>query len=57
MEIRVLGLLMGIAFVALLVVGRAQIARGVNAQAANGAVAMVLAVVLGIFFLGALLSA
>lgn len=56
MNIILLMLLLGAGFVALLLVGRSQIARGINAEVANGAMAMVLAVILGIFFMGAVLS-
>ncbi len=56
MSVLALAALTAIAFVALLLVGHNQIARGSNKQTANGAVALTLATILGAMFLAALLS-
>lgn len=45
-----------VVFVALLVGGRGQIAKGSNAQVANGAVLLALATVVGLLAVGVLLS-
>ncbi len=47
-------LLVVAAFVVLLGIGRAQIAKGSNAQVANGAVLLTLAAVVGVLALGVL---
>ncbi len=55
MNVLALAALTAIAFVALLLVGHNQIAKGSNKQTANGAVALTLATILGVM-LAALLS-
>ena len=56
MDIALVALVVTAAFVALLVVGRGQIARGANAQVANGAVLLTLATLVGALALGMVLS-
>ncbi len=56
MNIALVALRVGVAFLVLLVVGRGQIAKGANAQVANGAVLLTFAVVLGTLALGTVLS-
>lgn len=56
MSVELLALLLVIIFVALLVLGRAQIARGANPQVANGAVVLVVATVVGVLALSSIAS-
>ncbi|QIK76675.1 hypothetical protein [Nocardioides piscis] len=56
MDIALVAWLVVVVFVALLVGGRGQIAKGSNAQVANGAVLLVLATVVGLLAVGVLLS-
>lgn len=56
MDIALLALLVVIAFVALLGVGRSQIAKASNPQVANGAVLLVLATIVGLLVLGLVAS-
>lgn len=56
MSVTVLALLVVVAFVALLGIGRGQIAKGSNAQVANGAVLLTLAAIVGALALGVALS-
>ena len=56
MNIALVALLAVVVFVVLLLVGRGQIAKGTNAQVANGAVLLTLAAIAGLLALGALLS-
>jgi formate hydrogenlyase subunit 4 len=56
MDIAVVALLVIVVFVALLGAGRGQIAKGSNAQVANGAVLLSLATIVGVLALGVLLS-
>ena len=52
MSSSVLALVIVVAFVVLLVAGRGQIAKGANAQVANGAVLLTLAAIIGVLALG-----
>lgn len=56
MSIELLTLVIGLVFVALLLAGRSQVAKGANAAVANGAVVLVLAAIVGIWALGLLVS-
>lgn len=56
MDIALVALVAAVVFVALLVAGRGQIAKGSNAQVANGAVLLTLATIVGLLALGVLLS-
>lgn len=56
MDITLLALIALVAFVALLVVGRGQIANGSNSQMANGAVLLTLAAIFGVLAMGVLSS-
>lgn len=56
MDIALIALIVVVAFVALLALGRSQLAKGANAQVANGAVLLALATVLGVWMLGMVLS-
>ena len=56
MSIALVALLAVVAFVALLMVGRGQIAKGSNAQVANGAVLLTLAAIVGLLALGVVVS-
>ena len=56
MDIALIALILTAAFVALLVFGRSQIARGANAQVANGAVLLTLAAIVGALALAVVLS-
>lgn len=56
MSIALLAVLVVVAFVVLLGIGRAQIAKGSNAQVANGAVLLALSVLAGLLALGAVVS-
>ncbi len=56
MNIALVALLVVVAFVVLLSIGRGQIAKGSNAQVANGAVLLTLAAIVGLLALGVLLS-
>ena len=56
MNIAIVALLLVVAFVVLLLIGRGQIAKGSNAQVANGAVLLTLAAIVGLLALGVLLS-
>lgn len=56
MSIALLALLVVVAFVVLLGIGRAQIAKGSNARVANGAVLLALSVLAGLLALGAVVS-
>lgn len=56
MSIELLTLVIGLVFVALLLAGRSQVAKGANAAVANGAVMLVLAAIVGIWALGLLVS-
>lgn len=56
MNIALVALVVVGVFVALLVAGRGQIAKGSNAQVANGAVLLTLAAIVGLLALGVLLS-
>ena len=56
MDIALLALIVVLAFVALLGEGRRRIAKGSNAQVANGAVLLVLATVVGLLALGMVVS-
>lgn len=56
MDIALVALIVTAAFVALLLAGRSQIARGANAQVANGAVLLALATIVGALALGMVLS-
>jgi hypothetical protein len=56
MSIELLTAAIGLVFVALLLVGRGQIAKGTNPSVANGAVVLVLAAIVGIWALGLLVS-
>lgn len=56
MAVEILVLVVVVAFLALLGVGRRQIAQGTNAQVANGATVLVLATVVGVLALGIVLS-
>lgn len=56
MDIALVALLVVVAFVALLAFGRGQIAKGSNAQVANGAVLLTLAAVVGLLAMGVLVS-
>lgn len=51
-----MALLVVVAFVVLLLIGRRQIAKGSNAQVANGTVVLTLAAIVGLLALGVLLS-
>ncbi len=56
MDIALVALLVLVAFFVLLGIGRGQIAKGSNAQVANGAVLLTLAAVVGVLVLGVLFS-
>ena len=56
MSIALVALLAVVAFVALLMVGRGQIAKGSNAQVANGAMLLTLAAIVGLLALGVVVS-
>lgn len=56
MAVELLALVVVVAFFALLALGRQQIARGANAQTANGATVLVLATVVGVLALGLVAS-
>lgn len=56
MSIALLALLVVVAFLVLLAVGRAQIAKGSSAQVANGAVLLTLSALAGFLALGAVVS-
>lgn len=56
MDVALVALLAVVAFVVLLLVGRGQIAKGTNAQVANGAVLLTLAAIVGLLALGVVLS-
>ena len=56
MDIGLLLPLVIVAFLALLLVGHSQLAKGVNDQAANGALLLVLATLAGVLALGMVLS-
>jgi hypothetical protein len=55
-DIALVALVVLVVFVALLVAGRGQIAKGANGQVANGAVLLALAAIVGLLALGVLLS-
>ena len=56
MNVGLLAILVVIVFVVLLGVGRSQIAKGSNAQVANGATLLVLATIAGVVALGMVAS-
>ena len=56
MSIALVGLFVVVVFLALLFLGRAQIAKGSNPQVANGAVLLTLAAIAGLLAVGALAS-
>lgn len=56
MGIGLLAVLVAFFFLVLLVLGRAQIAKGSNTQVANGSVVLVIAAVLGALALGVIAS-
>lgn len=56
MDAALVALIIFVAFVVLLVIGRGQIARGSNSQVANGAVLLTLAAIAGLLALAVLLS-
>jgi len=56
MDIALVAVLVLVAFVVLLLTGRAQIAKGANAQVANGAVLLTLAAIIGLLALDVLSS-
>lgn len=56
MDIALLAILVVVAFVVLLAVGRAQIAKGSNSQVANGAVLLTVSALAGFLALGLVLS-
>ena len=56
MAVELLAVVALVIFLALLGLGRSQLAKGANAQVANGAVVLVLAVAVGVLALGSVLS-
>ena len=56
MSVTLLALLVVVGFAVLLGIGRGQIAKGSNAQVANGAVLLTLAAIVGVLALGVVLS-
>lgn len=56
MDIALVALIVAAVFVALLVVGRGQLAKGANAQVANGALLLTVAAIVGVLALGMVLS-
>jgi len=56
MNIAIAPLIVVVAFIVLLGIGRGQIAKGSNAEVANGAVLLTLAAIVGLLALGVLLS-
>jgi len=56
MAVELLAVLVLVAAVVLLGVGRSQIAKGANAQVANGAVVLALGIVVGVLALGIVVS-
>jgi len=56
MNIAIAPLIVFVAFIVLLGIGRGQIAKGSNAEVANGAVLLTLAAIVGLLALGVLLS-
>lgn len=56
MDLALVGVLVVVAFVVLLVIGKGQIVKGSNKQMANGAVMVVLATILGLLAMGIVLS-
>lgn len=56
MAIEFLTLVVGVVFAILLWIGLRQMARGANSSVANGAVALVVAAIAGVWFLGLLVS-
>jgi hypothetical protein len=56
MSVELLAMVLVVAFAVLLGIGRGQIAKGSNAQVANGAVLLTLAAIVGVLALGVVLS-